>query len=238
MVGNIMFFVMVPMVYLALATCLVGVIAKIIEVLRAPKHPHTLQIFPKRKAGQLAALSEAFAMPTVRKEKPVFWVVLMGFHAGILVLVLAHLDLLPLIEIMPADSPHMIGNGAVGVVVTLAVLYFLFRRISSPVREVSVPADYLLLFLLLLVFITGGTISWANSWNQDGFVLTKQDFGSYLDGMVRFTFADPAETLYGSHYIVIAVHVLLANLFLMVLPFSKIMHTFFAVTLCRLRRTA
>ncbi len=224
------------MVYLALAWCVIGVVVRIAGILRAPKHPHTLKIFSKRKGGGLGAVVDAVTMPTVRKKNPVFWIFLMLFHLGFAALIVSHLDLLPQINIMPKDSPHMLGFGAVGVVVTISMLYFLMRRFASPVREVSVPADYLLLFLLFLIFVTGDTISWGNSWSEDGFVITKQDFGIYLNSLVHFTFEDPAETLYGSHYVVVAIHVFLANLFLMVLPFSKIMHTFFAVALNRFRR--
>jgi nitrate reductase gamma subunit len=238
MVDKVFYLVMVPMVYMAFAACIVGVLMKFTELLKAPKHPHTLQIFPQRKAGGLFAAVEVFTLPTVRQTKPVLWVFLMLFHLGVVGLILSHLDLLPLINFMSADSPHMIGNGFVGVTVTISLLYFLMRRFSSPVREISVPADYLLLLLLFMIFITGDTISWSNSWNGDGFVLNKQDFGAYLDGMVRFTFENPADNLDSSHYVVLVVHVFLANLFLIVLPFSKIMHAFFAVALNRLRRVS
>jgi nitrate reductase gamma subunit len=99
-----------------------------------------------------------------------------------------------------------------------------------------VPSDYLLLFLLLCIVVSGGIISWGNSWSEDGFVMTKQDFGLYLDSLIRFSFADPRRFLSGSHYAVIGTHVLLANIFLFVLPFSKIMHVFFAVPMNKLRR--
>lgn len=236
MVDKILYVITVPMVYFAFAWLVLGVIARIVKVLRSPAHPHTLKIFPERKAAPLVALWESFAMPTVRRKKPSFWIFLMLFHAGILVLILSHLDLLPQVKIMPKDSPHMIGWGAVGVVVTVSIIYLLLRRFASPVREISVPADYLLLFLLFLTAVTGDTISWGNSWSEDGFVITKQEFGTYLNGLLHFTFEDPAETLYGSHYVVVAIHIFLANLFMMVLPFSKIMHTFFAVALNRFRR--
>ncbi len=175
-------------------------------------------------------------MPTVRTHKPLFWFFLMVFHVGVAVLILAHLDLLPQLRIMCADSPHMIGNGAAGVALTISVVYFLFRRFRTPVRELSVPADYLMLFLLFCILLTGDVISWGNSWSPDGFVITKQDLGSYLSGLTRFTFEDPHTMLSGSHYAVVATHVLLANLFLMILPFSKIMHSFFAVPVNLLRR--
>jgi hypothetical protein len=66
--------------------------------------------------------------------------------------------------------------------------------------------------------------------------MTKKDFGLYLDSLLRFTFADPRQFLTGSHYAVIGAHVLLANLFMIFLPLSKIMHFAFAVPLNKLRR--
>jgi [DsrC]-trisulfide reductase subunit M len=236
MVDKIFYFIMVPMVYLAFAWCILGVMWKVSVVFRLPKQTHTLKVFPATKAPGLRGAFEAFSMPTVRRYKPVLWVFLGLFHVGVLGVILAHLDLLPQINIMPADSKHMLGNGAFGVAVTVSVLYFMVRRFRTPIREISVPADFLILLLLFLIFITGDTISWGNSWSSDGFVISKQDFGGYLNSLVHFTFADPRDMLEGSHYVVIVIHVLLANLLLIALPFSKIMHTFFAVPLNMLRR--
>jgi nitrate reductase gamma subunit len=236
MVDAIFYFITTPMVYLAFAWCLVGIVINVAAILRAPRAPYSLKIFPAKSAPGLTAAVEAFTMPAVRRNRPVMWAFLIAFHLGLLGLLLGHLDLLPQIRITPAASKHMLGHGAIGVVVTIAALYFLFRRFRSPVREISAPADYLLLFLLFLAFLTGDTISWANSWNPDGFVLTKQDFGAYLNSLAHFSFANPRTFFTGSHYVVLAAHVLLANLLLLVLPFSKIMHTFFAVPLNALRR--
>jgi len=236
MLDRLYYFITVPMVYLAVAWCIIGITMKIIAVLRAPRHPFTLQIFPESKRPFLGDLADAFTFPTVRQHRPLLWVFLVLFHVAFVLVVIAHLDLIPQLRLAPEGSPHMIGHGAVGVVLTISVLYLLLRRFRSPVREFSVPSDYILLFLLFCVFITGDVISWANSWSESGFVLTKQDFGQYLNGLVRFTFQDPGKALSGGHYSVVVVHVLLANLFLMILPFSKIMHSFFAVPLNALRR--
>jgi nitrate reductase gamma subunit len=243
MADKLWYFVMVPMVYLAFAWCVVWIVIKIIEIVRAPNLPPTLRIFPEGKDNRnppscpfAAAAWDAFTMPSVRKHNPVLWVFLCIFHVSIALLVLAHIDLLPQVNIMPATSEHMIGNGVVGIAVTVSILYFLFRRFRTPVREVSVPADYLLLILLLAIVITGDIMSWGNSWAENGFVITKKDFGDYFNSLLRFTFSDPRQFLTGSHYAVTGTHVLLANLFLIVLPFSKIMHVFFAVPLNKLRR--
>jgi nitrate reductase gamma subunit len=234
---------MVPMVYLAVAWCLFWIVVEIVKILRAPKTPPTLRIFPEDKdpedwntGGLPGALWDTFTMPSVLKYKPLLWVFLVVFHVCLVVLLLAHLDLLPQVNIMPADSGNMIGDGAVGVILTVSILYFLFRRFLSPLRELSVPSDYLLLFLIFCLFLSGDIISWGNSWSGSGFGLAKQDFGQYLHNLVTFNFSDPREILDHPHYVIVVTHVFLANLFLLLLPFSKIMHVFFSVPMNALRR--
>ncbi|MFC1572484.1 respiratory nitrate reductase subunit gamma [Candidatus Eisenbacteria bacterium] len=236
MADKIYYFIMVPMVYFAVAVFVIGILVRVIRLAAAPRHPSTLAVFPKPKAGGPRVLYDTFLMPQVREHAPWFWVSLLLFHIAFLLLILGHLDLIPGVNIMPEDSIHMLGWGAVGVAVTLACFFFILRRTGSPIREISTPGDFLLLFLLLFLFLTGDTISWANSWNEDGFVLSKSDFGDYLQLLLDFSFASPRDVLYGSHYIVVVLHVLLANLLLIVFPFSKVMHTFFAMPLNRLRR--
>lgn len=228
--------IMVPMVYLAIAFCLVAIVLRIASILRAPAQPYSLRIFPASKKPALTALAETFTMPQVRKHKPLFWVFLMIFHISFLLLILGHLDILPKISLMPEASRHMLGNGLVGVGVTLPLFYFLFRRFRSPNREITVPADYLLLILILFLCLFGDLMSWGNSWTANGFVMTKQDFSQYFSGLVHFTFADPRLVLPGSHYHFVVIHVLLANIFFIILPFSKVVHAFLAMPINLLRR--
>jgi nitrate reductase gamma subunit len=243
MLDQLFYFVMVPMVYVSIAWCIFWIVVKIAKTLRAPNTPPTLRIFPDDKdpedwntGGLPGAIWDAFTMPSVLKYNPLLWFYLAVFHICLAILFLAHLDLLPQVNIMSEESANMIGSGAVGFLLTLSVLYFLFRRFLSPLRELSVPADYLLLFLIFCLFLTGDVISWGNSWSESGFGLTKQDFGLYLQNLFTFNFSDPREVLDHPHYSIVVSHVLLANLFLLILPFSKIMHVFFAVPMNALRR--
>ena len=233
---KIEYIIMVPMVYAALLFCLVAIILRIISIFRSPRQPYSLRIFPSSKRPGLTALSDTFTMPQVRKHQPLFWVFLMLFHTAFLFLVLGHLDILPQISILPEASRHMLGGGIVGVGVTLPLFYFLLRRFRSPNREITVPADYLLLVLILFLCLFGDLMSWGNSWTANGFVMTKQDFALYFSGLARFTFADPRLVLPGSHYHFAVIHVLLANVFFLVLPFSKIVHAFLAMPINLLRR--
>jgi len=228
--------IMVPLVYLSILFCIVAIIIKIAAILRAPAQPYSLRTFPASKRSGLAAMADTFAMPQVRKHNPLFWVFLMIFHVSFLLLILGHLDILSQISLLPETSRHMLGAGLVGVGVTVPLFYFLFRRFRSPNREITVPADYLLLILIIFLCLFGDLMSWGNSWTASGFVMTKLDFSKYFDGLIRFTFADPRQVLPGSHYHFIVIHVLLADLFFLILPFSKVVHAFFAMPINLLRR--
>ena len=228
--------ILVPMVYFALIFCVVAIIFRIVAIYRAPAQPFSLKIFTSTKKPKLKALSDTFTMPQVRKHKPLFWIFLMIYHISFLFLILGHIDILPQISFLPEASKHMLGAGLVGVGVTLPTFYFLFRRFRSPNREITVPADYLLLILILFLFLFGDLMSWGNSWTKSGFVMTKQDFSLYFDGLLKFSFADPKLVLPGSHYHFVAIHVLLANIFFIVLPFTKVVHAFFALPINLLRR--
>ncbi len=230
------YFIMVPMVYLAILALVVGVVWRIIVILRSPAQSYPLTLYPAAKWRVFAAIRDAFGMRQVRQHKPFFWIFLILFHIAFLLLILAHLDMIPALRMLPAASKHMIGAGSVGVVLTVSVMYFILRRFRSPVREISTPGDYLLLLLLLFLFLLGDMMSWANSWGAHGFVMTKKDFALYFNGLARFTFADPRAVLHGSHYHFVVLHVLLANVFFIVLPFTKVVHTFFTIPVNLLRR--
>jgi nitrate reductase gamma subunit len=227
---------MVPMVYFSLVVFVIGILYSIFKIVRAPKQPYTLKLFPDKNQPALGLLSDNFLMPTIRKDKALFWVFLILYHLAFLLLILGHLDLIPGIHIMNPDSGHMLGYGAVGVVLTVSVCYFLLRRFKSPVREISSMGDYLVLILLLFLFLTGGIMSWSNSWGENGFVLEKSDFRNYMNILTRFNFENPHPVLDSSHYFHVVFHVLLANIFLIIFPFTKFVHTFFALILNKLRR--
>lgn len=232
------YFIMVPMVYLSIAFFIGAVAVKFARLGKAGPAPYQLATYPLKRRSRLGALSDTFAMPQIRKKDPLFWVSLMMYHVGFVLLILGHLDILPQVNIMSPASRHMVGAGFVGLMVTLPTFYFLGRRFKGENRMISTPGDYILLLLLLFIFLLGDMISWGNSWTANGFVMTKADFAKYFDGLLRFTFADPRLVLHGSHYHFAVLHVLLANLLFITLPFTKVVHTFFSLPLNMVRRTA
>jgi nitrate reductase gamma subunit len=230
------YIILVPMVYVAFATFFIGTTVRLIKIFREPKHPTTLQIYPAKKPKWLWALFDAFLFPTVRRHKPVLWIFLMAFHICILLLIVGHLELfgeIELLQIMPHEI--FLGQGFVGLIATIALLYFLFRRFLSPVRELSVPEDYFLLILLFLVVLFGSQMDWARRWYFYETISVDQ-YREYLSSLLYFTPYLPEALTESGHSFMLVLHVFFANLFLIFFPFSQLMHSFLSLPMNKLRR--
>jgi len=224
------------MVYLAFGVFFVGTAVRLAKIFRAPKHPATLQIFPERGAKWPMALYDTFLLPTVRKHKPLLWAFLMVFHLAFLLVILGHLELFrefSLFQIVPHEV--FMGKGFVGLILCISLLYFLFRRFSSPVRELSVPEDYYLLILLFLTVLLGSQMDWARRWYEYS-ELNVEDYRRYLLSLLFFKPELPLGVSSSGHSFMIVLHVFLGNLFLMFFPFSQSIHSFLSLSMNKLRR--
>ena len=232
---TVIYIILVPMVYIAFAVFIIGTIVRLIKIFQAPKHPSTLQFFPEKTPKCLWALHDTFLFPTVRRHKPVLWVFLIAFHICILLLIIGHLELFAEFDIIQI-IPHQIflGGGYVGLIAALSLLYFLFRRIKSPVKELSVPEDYLLLILLFLIVIFGSQMDWARNWYEYG-ELEVESYREYLSGLLYFRPDLPVEVTDTGHSFMLVLHVFFANLFLIFFPFRQTMHSFLSLPMNKLR---
>ena len=73
MLDKIFYFIMVPMVYMALAVFIIGILYVLIRVARAPKQTTPLRIFPIEKRNRLKTFIDTVFMPPIRREKKIFW---------------------------------------------------------------------------------------------------------------------------------------------------------------------
>lgn len=228
-------FVLVPMVYLAVVVFVAGVVWHIRRVLGAPALAQSLAIHPVRTPAWPRAAADALFLPTVRRHNLPLWAALMVFHAGLVLLFIGHLELIADVRAIQA-IPHTIflGKGAVGVSLLLCILYFLARRLVSPTKDLSVPEDYLLLALLFLIALSGAQMNWARTW-YDYATVSVPDYRAWLWGLITFS-PRTAQLGVGGHSFLLVVHVFLANLLLMIFPFTKLMHFVFTFALNAIRR--
>lgn len=230
------YIILVPMVYVAVAVFTIGTLIRLISLFKAPAHPTTLKIYPETKSKLLGTLLDALLFPTVRRHKPVLWVFLMVFHIGLILLFIGHLELIwdvAIFQIIPHEP--FLGKGFLGLILAICLLYFLFRRFLSPVKELSVPEDYYLLILLFLIVIFGSEMDWARRiyFYEE---LTVEDYREYFIGLLTFKPVLPDGVIFSGHSFMLVLHTFLANLFLMFFPFSQSMHAFLSLPINKLRR--
>jgi nitrate reductase gamma subunit len=160
----------------------------------------------------------------------------MAFHVCLLLLLIGHLELIADFEVFQI-IPHevFLGNGIVGLVSAVCLLYLLFRRLISPVKDLSVPEDYYLLILLFLIVIFGSEMDWARRWYYYG-EMTVEDYRTYLYSLLTLKPELPYAATFSGHSFMLVLHVFFANLFLMFFPFSQLMHTIFSIPMNKLRR--
>jgi nitrate reductase gamma subunit len=234
-VETVYYIVLIPMVYAAFGVFFVGTAIRLVSTFRSPMHPSTLQIFPESRPTWFRALFDTLLLPSVRRHNPVHWVFLMAFHIAFFLVILGHIELFGEIGLFQViEHEIFLGKGFVGLILCLALLSFLFRRFHSPYRELSIPEDYYLLILLFLTVLFGSEMDWARRWyDYDGLVV-----GDYRDYLWSLLYLKPdiEYVNYGGHSFMLVAHVFFANLFLMVFPFSKIMHSFFSFAMNKLRR--
>jgi nitrate reductase gamma subunit len=235
-VETVYYIIMIPMVYVAFGVFFIGTGVRLVKIFLEPKNPTELAIFPEKKPRWLWALGDTFLMPTVRRHKPVLWVVLMLYHICFLLLIIGHLELIGDIRIIQI-IPHEIflGKGFIGLILSLALLYLLFRRFLSPVKDLSVPEDYYLLILLFLTVIFGSQLDWARAWYGYG-EMGVDEYRNYLSSLLYLRPELSEDISLTGHSFMLVLHVFFANLFLIFFPFSKIMHSFFSMAMNKLRR--
>lgn len=230
------YIILVPMVYVAFAVFFAGIAVRLVKIFREPRNPTTLQIYPERKHRWLWALHDTFLLPTVRRHNPLFWVFLMLFHICFLLLIVGHLELIREFGVFQIiEHEVFLGRGFIGLILSACVLYFLFRRFRSPVRELSVPEDYYLLVLLFLTVFFGSQMDWARQWYEYG-NLSVEDYRAYLFSLVSLRPELSSEVTESGHSFMLVLHVFFANLFLMFFPFSQLMHSFLSLPMNKLRR--
>ncbi len=233
---SLIYIVLVPMVYIAFAVFFLGTGLRLVKIFREPRHPTTLQIFPERHPRWLWVLHDTFLFPTVRRHNPLHWVVLILFHISFLLLIVGHLELIEEFSVFQIfEHDVFLGGGYVGLILSVALLFFIFRRFVSPYRELSVPEDFYLLIVLFLTAFIGTEMDWARSWY--GYEeLSVEDYQIYLKSLLFLQPEIPDSMTTSGHSFMMVLHVLFANLFLMFFPFSKIMHSFFSPAMNKLRR--
>jgi nitrate reductase gamma subunit len=226
------------MVYAALAVFLFGTLLQVVRIVSGLRYSLKVAVGPEKRPKLLGASYEAFLLPTLLRRRPVHWILLGAFHTAFVLLIVGHLELITDIGVLQIIAHDVfLGRGLVGIALLVTILFFLFRRFHSPVREVSAPGDYYILILMFLTVLFGSELHLAR--RLFGYsTISVDDYREYLSGI--FTFKPALPEMFREegvgHAFLLALHVFCANILLMCFPASRMAHSLLAFPLARLKR--
>lgn len=215
------------MVYLAVAVFILGMTYQVYQWLRAPKSRIKTGVFPKPGSGAARwgeVLIDSFTFPQAMKMDRTIWVFTILFHFALLGAFVGHLRLIQEFTFLlnPLGSKGMDqfalwSGGVMGILLMIALIYYLFRRLVSPYKEISVPEDFILLLLLILVVVMGDHMRFLGK-------IHVPDYRAYLHSLLAFKPGFPKVLAESPTKWALDFHVLFANLLFIYFPFSKLVH--------------
>lgn len=215
------------MVYVAVAVFVLGMSYRIYQWFSVPKSSIKLGLFPKPStagARWFKVVKDALIFPQAIEVDLRMWFFAILFHFGLLGAFIGHLrlvhELTPLANALGAkgmDQLSALGGGTMGIIITVALAYYLLRRFASPYKDLSVPEDYLLLVLILLIVTMGNHMRFFGN-------IHTADYRTYVQSLLAFKPAFPAILAASSTKWSLVLHVFFANLLLIYFPFSKLIH--------------
>lgn len=215
-------------IYLTAIVFFGGMAWRIYEWSTTPKSPVRLGMFPKPKTklGRFAKLmKDTFIAPQSARIEPRMWLFSFLFHVAALAAFVGHLRVIEEYPILPellgeAGMNSFAGwaGGIAGIVMMVAVLYWIARRTFGPYKNLSVPEDYLLLVLLLGVILMGNHMRFLGHVHAE-------TYREWFQSLLLFRPTIPAEIANSNVGWSLGTHMLFTNLFLMYFPFSKLVHS-------------
>jgi nitrate reductase gamma subunit len=188
----------------------------------------SMTLFPAPEdasANNRNVLKEALLFRSLFRGDRLLWGFAWAFHAVLALIVLGHFRVFSNVDgtlmamgMSDAAIQTMSGGvgGAAGVVILVATILLLARRLALPrVREVTGVADILALLLVGTIIVTGNMMRFGAE--HFDLTLTRQ----YFAGLASFGGVMEEAALQNN---VLMVHMGLAFLLIMIIPFSKILH--------------
>lgn len=212
--------------YVAIAVFIVAMVHRLYTWKRLAAPSMTLFPAPAdEKANRQNVLKEALLFRSLFGGDRVLWAFAWAFHVVLLLIFLGHLrvftnvDSMLMASGMSNESIQAMSagvGGAAGVVILVATVLLLARRLALPrVREITGPADYLALLLIGAIIITGNMMRFGAE--HFDLSLTREYFAS----LATFSSVTGKAALQNRIFMV---HMGLACLLIMCIPFSKILH--------------
>ncbi len=212
--------------YIAVAVFLVAMILRISRWRKLPAPAMTLFPAPQSEAATRAnTLQEAVFFKSLFKGDRVLWAFAWTFHAALFLILTGHVRVFANVDPMlngvgmgdeSIDAMSSGAGGAAGVVILVAACLLLLRRVViERVREITGAVDYLALALVGAILISGNVMRFG----PEHVDLTP--IRDYFATLATFGGVGEAAALENGAFLV---HMTLAYVLLMTIPFTKLLH--------------
>ncbi|NQT35481.1 respiratory nitrate reductase subunit gamma [bacterium] len=195
--------------------------------------PGAMTLFPvPHESTSLSIIKEVVFFPSLFRSDKTLWGFSWIFHAALALIFIGHVrvftDFPALWKALSIDADVMsaVSGGIVGIIIMIAAILLLFRRFGSKrVREISGFPDYFALLLILAIVVTGNLMRFGEHFDLQ---ITRE----YFSQLFTLSFAGmeiPQNPTFRLHF-------LLAQLLIIYIPFSKMLHfggIFFTQTLIK-----
>ena len=225
-------------VYVAIAVFTLGMAWRVWQWSHTPKSPARFALYPKptTAGGRFAKLlKDTLIAPQSFEMAPGIMWAAMAFHLAALAAFVGHLRLIheftPLVNAFGMEWMNSfagLAGGSAGIVMLIAVLYWIGRRTFGPYKNLSTPEDYLLLFLLLGIVVMGDHLRFVGAIHAPTYI-------AWFQSLLSFKPEFPPELAASGEKWALNWHMLFVDAFLIYFPFSKLTHAIgaFATNLVR-----
>jgi nitrate reductase gamma subunit len=220
LMNTLAFVVGVVLPYVAVAVFLAGMGYRFRVWFKTPQ-PGKMTLFPPANSTFRGVLAETLLFPSLFRGDRILWAFAWLFHATLALVFIGHIRVFTaLIDrtlLSAGMSPQGIdamshySGGAAGILLLATGLLLFFRRLSvARVREISELPDYLTPLLLVAIIATGDLIRFAGHFDLS-------ETRVWTASLLTFSPVVPQNGMF-------LLHLTLAQLLIILIPFSKILH--------------
>ena len=214
--------------YITIVVFIVGMAYRLMVWKKTPQ-PGKMALYPNSTGGSLVGgiLKEVFFFPSLFKGDRTLWIFSWVFHAMLALVFLGHVrvftgiidSVLISMGVSTAGVTWMSSTfgGAAGIIMLATGALLLIRRFTTErVKQITNFSDFFALFLLLSIIVTGDLMRFSAGAHID-LVHTR----AWAVSLLTFSPTMPAAAAGNMAFLV---HALLAQLLIMYIPFSKVLH--------------
>jgi nitrate reductase gamma subunit len=226
------FLVLGTLPYITILLFIIGMGYRFFVWFKTPQ-PGAITLFPAPQPGKatfLNVVKESLLFPGLFRGDRFLWTAAWIFHVTLAFIALGHVRVFTDFPRLwaalniNADTMSAVSGGIAGVLISICAVLLIGRRLTIlRVREASHLSDHLILLLIIAVLVTGNLMRFGAHFDL---AVTREYFASLV------TFSVTAGSLPQSGMFV--AHFLLAQLLIIFIPFSKVLHfggIFFTQTL-------